>query len=164
MLRNWGAFTPPLRRRASTCASVARNSNWPSAVRKLTSGWFLISVGIANVKTRSVRIYINLDRGIVHTIHATAQMRALSRFGFLAEAAQNKIKGSCKLLIKKIHRQCKMAPNVCLNMSVLRNSERTCLRGSCRPRGTVKAHTYVLTKPWKWNPLFQKLYWKRSII
>ena len=101
MLRNWGAFTPPLRRRASTCASVARNSNWPSAVRKLTSGWFLISVGIANVKTRSVRIYINLDRGIVHTIHATAQMRALSRFGFLAEAAQNKIKGSCKLLIKK---------------------------------------------------------------
>jgi hypothetical protein len=73
----------------------------PSVVRELTTGLFLISVGIVNGKTRSVRIYTNLDRGIVHSIHATAQMRKLSRFGFLAEAAQNKIKGRCKLLIKK---------------------------------------------------------------
>jgi hypothetical protein len=72
----------------------------PSVVRELTTGLFLISVGIANVKTRSVRIYINLDRGIVRTIQSTAQMWELSRFGFLAEAAQNKIKGRCKLLIK----------------------------------------------------------------
>ena len=73
----------------------------PSVVRALTTGLFLISVEIVNGKTRSVRIYINLDRGIVHSIHATAQIRKLSRFGFLAEAAQNKIKGRCKLLIKK---------------------------------------------------------------
>ena len=73
----------------------------PSVVRELTTGLFLISVVTATAKTRSVRIYINLDRGIVHTIRATAQIRERSRFGFLAEAAQNKIKGRCKLLIKK---------------------------------------------------------------
>ena len=101
VLRNCGAFTPPWRRRASTCAQLHEVAIDPSVVRELTTGLFLISVGIVNGKTRSVRIYTNLDRGIVHSIHATAQMRKLSRFGFLAEAAQNKIKGRCKLLIKK---------------------------------------------------------------
>ena len=95
------SFYSTLKTKSIHMRSVAWGGNWPSAVRKLTSGWFLISVGIVNGKTRSVRIYTNLDRGIVHSIHATAQMRKLSRFGFLAEAAQNKIKGRCKLLIKK---------------------------------------------------------------
>ena len=64
----------------------------PSVIRKLTSGSYLISVGVVIVKNSSVRISISLDRGIVDTIDATAQMRRLSRSGFWLKRRKMKLK------------------------------------------------------------------------
>ena len=56
----------------------------PSVVSEFISGSHRISVGLMTTKNRLVRININSEKGIVDSIAATAQMRRLSRSGFLA--------------------------------------------------------------------------------
>ena len=65
----------------------------PSVAQELASGSYLIAVPLVTAKNRSVRVNLSLDKGIVDAIDAAARMRRLSRSGFLAEAAQNEIRG-----------------------------------------------------------------------
>jgi hypothetical protein len=65
----------------------------PSVAQELASGSYLIAVPLVTAKNRSVRVNLSLDKGIVDAIDAAAQMRGLSRSSFLAEAAQNEIRG-----------------------------------------------------------------------
>ena len=65
----------------------------PAVAHELASGAYLIAVPLVTAKNRSVRVNLSLDKGIVEAIDAAAQLRGLSRSGFLAEAAQNEIRG-----------------------------------------------------------------------
>ena len=65
----------------------------PSVAQELASGAYLIAVPLVTAKNRSVRVNLSLDKGIVEAIDAAAQVRGLSRSSFLAEAAQNEIRG-----------------------------------------------------------------------
>ena len=65
----------------------------PSVAQELASGSYLIAVPLVTAKNRSVRVNLSLDKGIVDAIDDAAQMRGLSRSSFLAEAAQNEIRG-----------------------------------------------------------------------
>ena len=65
----------------------------PSVAKKNASGSYLIAVPLVTAKNRSERVNLSLDKGIVDAIDAAAQMRGLSRSGFLADAAQNEIRG-----------------------------------------------------------------------
>ena len=65
----------------------------PLVAQELASGSYLIAVPLVTAKNRSVRVNLSLDKGIVEAIDAAAQVRGLSRSSFLAEAAQNEIRG-----------------------------------------------------------------------
>ena len=65
----------------------------PTVAQGLSSGTYLITVPLVTAKNHSVRVNLSLDKGIVDAIDAAARMRGLSRSGFLAEAAQNEIRG-----------------------------------------------------------------------
>jgi len=65
----------------------------PTVAQELSSGTYLITVPLVTAKNHSVRVNLSLDKGIVDAIDAAARMRGLSRSGFLAEAAQNEIRG-----------------------------------------------------------------------
>ena len=65
----------------------------PSVAQELASGSYLIAVPLVTAKNRSVRVNLSLDKGIVDAIDAAAQMRGLSTSSFVAEAAQNEIRG-----------------------------------------------------------------------
>ena len=65
----------------------------PLVAQDLASGSYLIAVPFLTAKNRSVRVNLSLDKGIVDAIDAAARLRGLSRSGFLAEAAQNEIRG-----------------------------------------------------------------------
>ncbi len=65
----------------------------PLVAQDLASGSYLIAVPLVTAKNRSVRVNLSLDKGIVDAIDAAARLRGLSRSGFLAEAAQNEIRG-----------------------------------------------------------------------
>jgi len=65
----------------------------PLVAEDLASGSYLIAVPVVTAKNCSVRVNLSLDKGIVDAIDAAARLRGLSRSGFLAEAAQNEIRG-----------------------------------------------------------------------
>lgn len=77
----------PLSRQVNEIASD------PLVAQDLASGSYLVAVPLVTAKNRSVRVNLSLDKGIVDAIDAAARLRGLSRSGFVAEAAQNEIRG-----------------------------------------------------------------------
>lgn len=69
---------------------VARD---PEVAEALAQGAYLLAVPLVTAKSRSVRINVSLDKGIVDAIDAAAELRGLSRSAFIAEAARNEIAG-----------------------------------------------------------------------
>lgn len=58
----------------------------------LAEGAFLVSVSYIPRPTKSVRMNISMDQGLVQAIDATAKRLKLSRSAFLAQAAQKEIR------------------------------------------------------------------------
>lgn len=65
----------------------------PEVAEALARGAYLLAVPLVTAKSRSVRVNVSLDKGIVDAIDAAAELRGLSRSAFIAEAARNEIAG-----------------------------------------------------------------------
>ena len=72
---------------------VQKIASDPLVAQDLASGSYLVAMPLVTAKNRCIRVNLSLDKGIVDAIDAAARLRGLSRSGFLAEAAQNEIRG-----------------------------------------------------------------------